>query len=104
MGSCLKSSDRALILQGLFALIVLGTVCHAAPIAEPLNLGGLLNPGTYGFNRNPNQGIKNHGHQKFWTGAGLYGLGAVTGNQGLKNVGGGLAKLGLLTKVGAHFF
>jgi hypothetical protein len=45
-----------------------------------------------------------HGKQKFWTGAGLYGLGAVTGNSGLKNVGGGLAKLGLLTKVGAHFF
>ena len=45
-----------------------------------------------------------HGKQKFWTGAGLYGLGTLTGNSGLKNVGGGLAKLGLLTKVGAHFF
>jgi hypothetical protein len=42
----------------LFAAIVLATFCHAAPIAEPLNLGGLLNPGTYGFNSNPNQGIK----------------------------------------------
>ena len=48
--------------------------------------------------------LTSHGKQKFWTGAGLYGLGTVTGNQGLKNVGGGLAKLGLLTKVGAHFF
>ena len=45
-----------------------------------------------------------HGKQKFWTGAGLYGLGAVTGNSGLKNVGGGLVKLGLLTKGAAHFF
>ena len=44
-----------------------------------------------------------HGRTKFWTGAGLWGLGAVTGNSGLQNVGGGLAKLGLLTKVGAHF-
>ena len=44
-----------------------------------------------------------HGQQKFWTGAGLYGLGAVTGNSGLKNVGGGLVKLGVLSKVGAHF-
>ena len=45
-----------------------------------------------------------HGKQKFWTGAGLYGLGAVTGNAGLKNTGAGLAKLGLLTKGAAHFF
>ena len=48
--------------------------------------------------------LYSHGRDKFWTGAGLYGLGAVTGNNQLKNVGGGLAQLGLLTKVGAHFF
>ena len=47
-----------LFVKVLFAVIVLVTFCHAAPIAEPLNLGGLLNPGTYGFNSNPNQGIK----------------------------------------------
>ena len=48
--------------------------------------------------------LVSHGKQKFWTGAGLYGLGAVTGNAGLKNTGAGLAKLGLLTKGAAHFF
>ena len=43
-----------------------------------------------------------HGRQKFATGAGLWALGAVTGNQGWQNTGAGLAKLGLLSKVGAH--
>jgi len=82
--------------------------CNASPVnrqsrdAEPLDLFGALNRGI-GFNRRPNQGLKSHGQQKFWTGAGLYGLGAVTGNSGLKNVGGGLVKLGVLSKVGAHF-
>merc|ERR1712122_206523 len=71
--------------------------------AKPLDVFGALNRGV-GFNRRPNQGLKNHGKQKFWTGAGLYGLGAVTGNAGLKNTGAGLAKLGLLTKGAAHFF
>merc|ERR1712045_169 len=49
-----------------------------------------------------NQGLKNHGRQKFATGAGLWALGAITGNQGWQNTGAGLAKLGLLSKVGAH--
>merc|ERR1712224_244358 len=49
-----------------------------------------------------NQGLKNHGRQKFATGAGLWALGAVTGNKGWQNTGAGLAKLGLLSKVGAH--
>merc|ERR1711899_268360 len=71
--------------------------------AAPLDLFGALNNVNRGiFNRRPNQGLKNHGRNKFWTGAGLYGLGAVTGNSGLQNVGGGLVKLGLLTKLGAH--
>ena len=43
-----------------------------------------------------------HGRQKFATGAGLWALGAITGNQGWQNTGAGLAKLGLLSKVGAH--
>merc|ERR1711997_123852 len=49
-----------------------------------------------------NQGLKNHGRQKFATGAGLWALGTITGNQGWQNTGAGLAKLGLLSKVGAH--
>merc|ERR1712020_882224 len=72
-----------------------------ARAAEPLDLFG----GIFGGNRfggRPNQGLKNHGRTKFWTGAGLWGLGALTNNQGLQNVGGGLAKLGLASKVLAH--
>ena len=44
-----------------------------------------------------------HGAQKFATGAGLWALGAATGNSGWQNTGAGLAKLGLITKLGAHF-
>ena len=44
-----------------------------------------------------------HGRTKFATGAGLWALGAITGNQGWQNTGAGLAKLGLLSKLGAHF-
>merc|ERR550539_638462 len=50
----------------------------------------------------PNQALKQHGAQKFATGAGLWALGAVTGNSGWQNTGKGLAKLGLATKLGAH--
>ena len=45
-----------------------------------------------------------HGAQKFATGAGLWALGAVTGNSQLQNVGAGLGKLGLASKLAAHFF
>merc|ERR1712223_1152379 len=92
-----------LILVLLMAVATFATISNASPVnrqtreAKPLDVFGALNRGV-GFNRRPNQGLKNHGKQKFWTGAGLYGLGAVTGNSGLKNVGGGLVKLGLLTK------
>ena len=48
--------------------------------------------------------ISSHGRQKFYTGVGLWGLGALTNNRGLQEVGGGLAKLGLASKVAAHFF
>jgi len=61
-------------------------------------------PSNYNNRRNgPNQALKQHGAQKFATGAGLFALGAVTGNSGWQNTGAGLAKLGLLSKLGAHF-
>jgi len=59
---------------------------------------------SYGGRRSgPNQALKQHGKTKFATGAGLWALGAITGNQGWQNTGAGLAKLGLLSKLGAHF-
>ena len=45
-----------------------------------------------------------HGATKVATGLGLGALGLVTGNQGLQNTGAGLVKLGLASKVAAHFF
>ena len=37
------------------------------------------------------------------TGAGLWGLGAVTGNQQLQQTGHGLKKLGAASLIGSHF-
>merc|ERR1712038_28464 len=98
-----------IILILVLFVAVLGTIGKASPVrrparaAEPLDLfGGLLGNRNRGFGGRPNQGLKNHGRTKFWTGAGLWGLGALTNNQGLQNVGGGLAKLGLASKVLAH--
>ena len=45
-----------------------------------------------------------HGATKVATGLGLGALGLITGNQGLQNTGAGLVKLGLASKVAAHFF
>ena len=44
-----------------------------------------------------------HGTQKILTGAGLWGLGAITGNKQLQNTGHGLKKLGAATLIGSHF-
>merc|ERR1711953_501410 len=63
------------------------------------------NQRTYGgYSSGPNQGLKNHGATKVATGLGLGALGLITGNQGLQNTGAGLVKLGLASKVAAHFF
>ena len=43
------------------------------------------------------------GTSKLLTGAGLYGLGAVTGNQQLQSTGKALKTLGAATLVGSHF-
>ena len=43
-----------------------------------------------------------HGTQKALIGAGLFGLGAITGNRGLQDTGAAIGALGLGTKLGAH--
>merc|ERR1739844_201091 len=49
-------------------------------------------------------GLKQHGKNKFIAGAGIAGLGLLTGNQGITNLGTNLAGLGLKTKLAAHLF
>jgi len=58
---------------------------------------GALNPANW-----TKQGGKNHGTTKLLTGAGLWGLGAVTGNQALQRTGEGLKGLGVATLIGSH--
>merc|ERR1712072_1355536 len=58
---------------------------------------GALNPSNW-----TKQGGKNHGTTKLLTGAGLWGLGAVTGNQALQRTGEGLKGLGVATLIGSH--
>ena len=43
------------------------------------------------------------GINKLLTGAGLYGLGAVTGNQHLQKTGHDLQQLGVAALIGSHF-
>merc|ERR1712226_982818 len=52
----------------------------------------------------PNQGLKNHGTTKLVTGLGLLGIGALTGNQDITNVGSAIPTLGIGTKIAAHLF
>ena len=44
-----------------------------------------------------------HGTQKVLTGAALYAVGKVTNSTNLQETGGALVKLGVASKVGAHF-
>ena len=44
------------------------------------------------------------GKAKIITGAGIGILGALTGNQGLQQAGGGLVGLGVASSLGAHLF
>ena len=53
---------------------------------------------------NTNYIIFRHGKNKFVVGAGLAGLGLLTGNTGLSNLGTNVAGLGLKTKLAAHLF
>merc|ERR1711997_1085988 len=91
-GQNMKSVALAVVL--LLTIIL----AHSEVDGVPINL---FNP--FG-RRRPNQGLKQHGRNKFYTGAGLWALGSLTGNSGLQNVGGGLAQLGLASKLAAHFF
>jgi len=52
--------------------------------------------------RQPNQFLKKVGKAKIVTGAGLAGLGLVTGNSGLTNTGLNVAALGVGSKLLAH--
>merc|ERR1711990_523624 len=58
-------------------------------------------PQFFGINLNQ-ESAKQHGTQKALIGAGLFGLGAITGNQGLQDTGAAIGALGLGTKLGAH--
>merc|ERR1711963_348225 len=49
-------------------------------------------------------GLKNHGTNKVLVGAGIKGLGYLTNNQGLKNLGKQTIGAGAGTLVAAHFF
>merc|ERR1711894_651679 len=59
---------------------------------------GALNPANW-----TKQGGKNHGTTKLLTGAGVWALGKVTGNQQLQATGKGLKTLGAATLIGSHF-
>ena len=53
---------------------------------------------------NTNCIIFRHGKNKFIAGAGIAGLGLLTGNAGITSLGTNLAGLGLKTKLAAHLF
>ena len=53
---------------------------------------------------NINYIIFRHGKNKFIAGAGIKGLGLLTGNAGITSLGTNLAGLGLKTKLAAHLF
>merc|ERR1711993_113040 len=69
----------------------------AGPVPQFGNLGA-LNPHNW-----TKQGGKRHGATKVVTGAGLWALGAATGNQQLQQTGHGLKKLGAASLLGSHF-
>ena len=48
--------------------------------------------------------ICSHGTTKLVTGLGLLGIGALTGNQDITNVGSAISTLGIGTKIAAHLF
>merc|ERR1712172_221068 len=52
----------------------------------------------------PNKFLKDVGRTKILAGAGIGILGALTGNQGLQQAGGGLVGLGVASSLGAHLF
>merc|ERR1711935_123059 len=58
----------------------------------------------FGFPELTKPGLKEHGKNKFLAGAGLAGIGLLTGNAGITSLGTNLAGLGLKTKVAAHLF
>merc|ERR1712172_237008 len=74
----------------LLILIVALMTADAAPI--------------FGFPQLTRPGLKEHGKNKFIAGAGIAGLGLLTGNAGITSLGTNLAGLGLKTKLAAHLF
>merc|ERR1712045_282276 len=58
-------------------------------------------PQFFGINLNQ-ESAKSHGTQKALIGAGLFGLGALTGSRGLQDTGAAIGAPGLGTKLGAH--
>merc|ERR1712045_1092848 len=59
-------------------------------------------PQFFGINLNQ-ESAKSHGTQKALIGAGLFGLGAITGNRGLQDTGAAIGALGLGKTWSSHF-
>jgi len=61
-------------------------------------------PPIFGIPQLTRPGLKQHGKNKFIAGAGISGLGLLTGNAGISSLGTNVAGLGLKTKLAAHLF
>merc|ERR1711997_904603 len=81
----------------ILILVVVLISVDAGPVPQFGNLGA-LNPNNW-----TKQGGKRHGATKLAAGAGVWALGAVTGNQQLQQTGHGLKKLGAASLIGSHF-
>merc|ERR1711971_1186443 len=99
--------------QKLIFVLILALALIASEAAPQFGLGQILGGGRfgnggryggYGGNGNTKQTLKHIGAKKLVGGLALKTFGAVTGNQGLQNLGLGIAKLGAIKTVGAHFF
>ena len=77
----------------VLAIALLASGVRPAPAPAPL----------FGINLTRG-GLKNHGTNKVLVGAGLAGLGLLTNNRGITNLGTQTVGLGAGTLVASHFF
>merc|ERR1712244_21768 len=88
-----STMNKIILALFLFVIVLSVQSGSSSPVgrvvrdADPWKRGGGRRRYNSGYNSGSrvNQGLKNHGRQKFATGAGLWALGAVTGNQGWQN-------------------
>merc|ERR1712179_829416 len=97
----------------LIAIVMCATLAVSKPVAGRRRYSSYRRSYNHGrsYNRGrsyssggsqPNQFLKKVGKAKIVTGAGLAGLGLVTGNNGLTNTGLNVAALGVGSKLLAH--